>query len=199
LPAASAQPAAQAPQQPQGGDHHLAFQGLPLALSSARLFGPASAGSPLAPEDFAIGPLADSRPESHDEAAALAAASSFLDGVVKGSYREDLALPGRKPLLALLSSPLFKDPRPASYRIGKLRLGEDRAGGEEVAACRLRLGGPAPKTGEKAGSGAPPPAIQTGEIGLRLENKVWYVESVTLDEAKAGRDSPFVPGLGEDE
>jgi hypothetical protein len=199
LPAASAQPSAPSPEQPQAGDHHLVFQGLPLTLSSGRLFGPASAGSPLAPEDFAIGPLADSRPESLDEAAALAAARAFLDGVVKGSYREDLALPGRKPLLALLSSPLFKDPRPASYRIGKLKISQDGAGGEEVAACRLRLGGPVQKAEGVAASGAPPPAIQTGEIGLRLENKVWYVESITLDEAKAGRGSPFVPGLGDEE
>jgi hypothetical protein len=176
------------------------FQGLPPALSSGRLFGPASALSSQAPEDFAIGPLADSRPKALNEAGALAAASSFLDGIVKGSYREDLVLPGRKPLLALLSSPLLKDPRPNSYRIGKLKIGGDREAGEEVAACRLRFGEPARKEGEGAASGAPSTApIQTGELGLRLENKTWYVESITLDETKAGDGSPFAPGLDEEE
>jgi hypothetical protein len=176
------------------------FQSLPLALGSGHHFGPASAGSPIAPEDFEIGALADSRPKALNEAGALAAASSFLDGVVKGSYREDLALPGRKPLLALLSSPLFKDPRPASYRIGRLKIRGDAEAGEEVAACRLRFGGPAQKTGKEAASGPPSPAaIQTGEIGLRLEDKTWYVESITLDEVKAGDGSTFVPGLDEEE
>lgn len=200
LPAASsAQPDAQAPGQPQAGDHHLSFQGLPLTLSSGRLFGPASAGSSIAPEDFAIGPLADSRPGSLDEAAALAAVGAFLDGLIKGPYRDDLALPGRKPLLALLSSPLLKDPRPSSYRIGKLKISEDGAAGEEVAACRLRFGVPARRPAEDAASGGGAPAIRTGEIGLRLENRIWYVESITLDEEKAGRGSPFVPGLDEEE
>jgi hypothetical protein len=184
---------------PLGGDHHLVFQALPLALSSSRVFGPASAGGPLTPEDFAIGSLADSRPEALDESAALAAARGFLDGIVKGSYREDLALPGRGALVALLAAPLLKEPRPASYRIGKLKIGEDAAAEEEVAACRLRLGAPRQKESAEPSLGVSSrPETQTGEISLRREGKTWYVESILLDEAKASDGSPFEPGFDEE-
>lgn len=197
--ATSSQMTMQPPAKPQGGDHHLVFQASPLALSGSRVFGPASAGGPLAPDDFAIGPLADSRPESLDEAAALAAASAFLDGIVKGSYREDLALPERKPLLALLAAPLLKEPRPASYRIGRLKIGQDAAEGEEVAACRLRIDTPRREAGTDAGSSVSlSPEMRTGEISLRLEGKTWYVESILLDETKASNDSPFEPGFDEE-
>lgn len=177
LPSPAAGPSAPQPGQPQpsSGDHHLVLQPLPAALGPARLFGPAAPLAAIAPSDFAIGALADSRPASREEAEAVGAALAYLDGFVKGRYREDLVLEGRKPFLALLSAPLIEEPRPSSFRLGRLRLATDPGSGESVAGARLRLGG------------------RVGEIDLRLSGGGWRVEGLSLGQAEEA--GPYEPSL----
>lgn len=162
----------------------------PATIASARAFGLAAPPGPFLPADFSLGPLADLAPKDKEELALLEPALAFLSALREGRLEAERVLPERRDILASLLSPLFAAPRPRAFRLGSfLREGD-------AALARLRLEAAPP---EGVGPLSRPPRAE-GELRLRREEGVWYVEDLALDPAGLSREPPpsdgaFEPGF----
>jgi len=150
---------------------------VPPLAAGIRAFGLGARPTPRMPEDFSLGPLQSLQPASKQEAAALATARSFLDGIAAGKIDASLFLPeARDALSALLSpAPLKEGESLSPARLGALGIEGDSA------SLRVRL--PAPE-------GA---ARTEGVISLRERDGTWYVEALAIDPSSQA-DLAFDPG-----
>jgi hypothetical protein len=123
--------------------------------------------------DFSLGPLQSSSPAPGDEAAVLAVARAFMDGLAAGKLDRALLLPEAREALALLLEPTA--PRSGSaYRLGAILLrGAD-------ASLRLRL-----PSAALAGKGAAA-VREEGLLSLRKDGDAWHIEALALDPPATG-------------
>ena len=172
-------------------------QGLPPALRAERDFGlGAYPTRPVLPTDSLIGPLQDWRTDDAAASGALAAARAFLDGLLRGEIKESSVLPERLPLVKMLIGSVLDDPKPIAYRIGAIVSAGTEGDLTSVAAVAVAWG-PIRRTRPENGAHAEASANSTeskgelvGELGLRMKNGVWYIESVDLRAPAAAAGGP---------
>ncbi len=182
-PAAAAQPARPAPVPSQAA---AAKPPLPPAPAKApmaplaaplRAFGLRAPSSPRIASDFSLGPLQSFRPPADgDEAAILAVARSFMDGLAAGKLDSKILLPEARDALTVLLAPSPKT---------------DDAAGKEGAAPAYRLGAIS-ISGEDASLKARLPSVsgdaarRDGLLSLRKVDGSWYIETLALDPPATG-------------
>jgi hypothetical protein len=153
----------------------------------------AQPAAPLLPEDFVIGPLADSLGGSRAERLARSTATRFLSGLASGKAPAAEILPERREELARsLQYYLDQGLLPAGYRLGPFLELEDGS-----LRCRVRLFGGG-NAGSAPGSSSGSAGSTSGELYLSKQGESWYVSDaqvglLSLGAAPPPRREKFVP------
>ena len=179
-PAEAAQRASPAPSASAGVPAAAAAKPLPVKPGSGlQVLLTLGRDSSTLPQDFKIGPLSGVKDLSGDEAAAGAAASAFLTGLVKGAMDPAQVTSASSAFADSLKRGLALGSVPTSFRIGKPK---KLPSGELAFNVRLFKG---------AGSAE-------GEIYLEKGERKWLVSDFQislsgLGEEKTGRNEKFFP------
>jgi hypothetical protein len=153
------------PQQPQASSAPQSEQQKLLTLES----------SPVLPEDFEIGALADLVGIDRSTQELISVSTRFLDALQEGVVAEETLLAGVREELAIsLRYYLDQELVPVTYRIGAITA-ESAAGGEDrqspieqrTAWMNLRLFGS--------------PGVSAGELYLERSAGRWYISDLQVD------------------
>jgi hypothetical protein len=150
---------------------------VPPLAAGLRAFSLGARPDPRMPEDFSLGPLQSSRPDSKEKAAALETARTFLAGAAAGKVDPSIYLPEARDALSALLAPAPAKEGAAALpgRIGAIEMEGD------AASMGIRL------------PSSPGDARIEGLLSLRKRDGAWYVESLALDPPSSG-ELAFAPG-----